>query len=89
MLYWQALPLTTIKWDHEYVVYNNASGDTHILDERLFKLLEYCKGKPCFSIDSLASFISNSDERHEELEVNLKEVIKILEKKELIEPIAL
>lgn len=46
-------------WDDEFVVYNNLSGDTHLLDGDSMALLEQLRSAPA-SIDALvAAFVAS------------------------------
>lgn len=62
--FWRLAPgqqLANWGWDDEFVVYNNLSGDTHLLDADSMALLEQLRLAPA-SIDALvATFLASVD----------------------------
>lgn len=61
---WRLAPgqqLASWGWDDEFVVYNNLSGDTHLLDGDSMALLAHLQAAPA-SIDALvATFVASVD----------------------------
>lgn len=58
---WQIAPgqqLASWGWDDEFVVYNNLSGDTHLLDADSVELLALLQRAPA-SIDALAAHLTD------------------------------
>lgn len=59
---WQVAPgqqLASWGWDDEFVLYNNLSGDTHLLDADSVELLTLLQGAPA-SIDALVAQLTCS-----------------------------
>lgn len=58
---WQVAPgqqLASWGWDEEFVLYNNLSGDTHLLDADSVELLALLQHAPA-SIDALAAQLTD------------------------------
>jgi PqqD family protein of HPr-rel-A system len=56
-------------WDGECVLYNDLSGDTHLLDEFALALLEQLQRAPQASTQLAAAFGLDSDVQHDDAAV--------------------
>jgi PqqD family protein of HPr-rel-A system len=77
-LYWRS-------WDHEHIVYNSASGDTHLLDPITAQALQILQGEP-MELSTLVSRVADilDIELDNELLVYLEATLSELRKLELV-----
>jgi PqqD family protein of HPr-rel-A system len=87
---WQASPdvrLSWASWDSEYVVFDAASGDTHVLDELSAEIFRRLDQRPGDLPDLIECFSSSTEGcRGDELAARIQKTLSQLERVGLIEP---
>lgn len=74
-------------WDDEFVLYNNLSGDTHLLDSDMVALLDVLRAGPCHADTLCAAFRTGLDpDELAALPATLADTLHRLHALHLVEP---
>ncbi|MBL1264970.1 hypothetical protein [Candidatus Methylomicrobium oryzae] len=83
---WRAYPGCLYKFSGEdgSIVFNQASGDTHIIEGISYQLLKFFLSGEIFNYNDIEKYCGNSIEGNQETPTSLKAFLEVLLQKELI-----
>lgn len=86
---WKATKLAWKSWDNDVVVFNFASGDTHLLNPVAAHALKILEQKP-LNTNELSQQLASSDNlpTDEQLTAHVKDLLSKLDEMGLIEPVS-
>jgi PqqD family protein of HPr-rel-A system len=85
---WRVVPgqlLAFREWDGEAVLYNDLSGNTHLLDGAAIDVLQALRSEPCDAVALAARLAGSFDAGADELLPDIEDMLAELARLDLIE----
>jgi hypothetical protein len=77
-------PVSVVEWKDEIVIYQNFSGDTHLLVNFAKSVFVFCLSKECFRFTEIVDYARTLSPEINDIERTLELVLENLVQKDLI-----